>query len=609
LIDDSLLDTLKIYFVYKNKGGIMALNWNLNRLYDNFESEKFLKDMKEMTQLVNTYNESIKKILSKENPSDIIESYLKLNTELTMKVSGLASFASLSFSTDSKNSKALETIQKIQKLMNNTIEGGILFEKWLVALDDYTSYLNNDFLKAHQFYLSEIIKKEKYSLDEKTEQIVADMRLTGSKAWDTLQKKTASSIKETFELDGEEVTMPLQAIRNLAMEKDADKRKLGYEVEMTAYPKHENASAAALNGIKGESLTLSKLRGYESPLDHTLVSSKMTKKTLDAMLKAMKNAMPKFREYLKAKANYLGHKNGLPFYDIFAPIGSSDITYPYEKGKALVLEQFKTYSDELYEFTKVAFDKDWIDVEPKEGKSGGAFCASVLPLKESRILLNYTGKLNNAVTLAHELGHAFHNHNLFKEEVLNIGSPMPLAETASIFCETIVKNAALKEASSEEKVSILEVALQGYTQVIIDIYSRYLFESSLFEKRQEGPLDVEVIKSLMLEAQEGSYGDGLDPDIRHPYMWMCKTHYYIPAIDFYNFPYAFGLLFAKGLYAKYQELGESFIPRLNMLLSSTGKMDIIDVAKQMGVDVEDTKFWEASLNVIGQEIDEFLSLI
>ena len=377
---------------------------------------------------------------------------------------------------------------------------------------------------------------------------------------------------------------------------------------MRAYKKHEEASAAALNGIKGESLTINELRGYDSPLEKTLVNSLMNQETLDAMLDAMRDALPKFRAYLKRKGELLGHTNGLPFYDLLAPLGTSDTSMPYEKGKKLVLDQFATFSTELHDFAKKAFDNDWIDVEPKKGKAGGAFCAPVLSVKESRILLNYTGKLNNTITLAHELGHGFHNFNLFNEATLNIGSPMPLAETASIFCETIVKKAVLKDADPEAKFSILEVAIQGYSQVIVDIYSRFLFESKLFERRKSGSLSPEEIKSLMIEAQKESYGDGLDNDVLHPYMWMNKVHYYIPDMDFYNFPYAFGLLFAKGLYAKYQEMGDSFVPKLNELLSSTGKMPVVEVAKLLGVDVTDKAFWTASLNEISGEIDEFIEL-
>ncbi|MCH4887329.1 M3 family oligoendopeptidase [Acidaminobacter sp. JC074] len=587
----------------------MGLTWNLDGLYSSFEDEKFKNDLQTLISKAEGTTETITKLLASDKSDvEIIETYLKENETMRSLIAPVASFSSLSFSTDSTNASALNSFQKIQSLNALLIPGQVMFAKWLVTKDLDKMLSQSDLIQTYEFYLKNILKNEKYALDEKTESIIERMRQTGSRSFDTLQKKISSGMTEEVEIDGKTEVMPLQAIRNLAFEKDPDKRLAGYHAEMKVYKKNEEVSATALNGIKGESLTLNELRGYDSPLEKTLINSYMNRETLDAMLDAMKDALPKFRAYYKKKAELLGHKNGLPFYDIFAPMGSSDITFPYEKGKALVLEQFATFSEELRDFAQTAFDNDWIDVEPRKGKSGGAFCAGLFSLKESRILLNYTGKLNNAITLAHELGHGFHNYNLYNEAPLNIGSPMPLAETASIFCETIVKNAALKDADPESKFSILEVAIQGYSQVIVDIYSRFLFESKVFEARKGGPLSPDQIKTFMLEAQEESYGDGLDPEFRHPYMWMCKTHYYIPDLDFYNFPYAFGLLFAKGIYAKYKEMGQSFVPKLNTLLRSTGKMNVVDVAKQMDIDVTDKSFWQTSLNEICAEIDEFIEL-
>lgn len=588
----------------------MALEWNLDKLYHSFDDDQFKADLQACIAHAEGSTARIQQIIDQgQSEIEIIESYLREMEETRLLFSPVMSFSSLSFSTDSTNTQALTSLQKLQGLNSHMVGGKVIFEKWLCEREDLDHLIDQSaLLQTYSFLLKDTVKNAKYSLDQQTEKIIAQMRQTGSRAWDTLQTKTSSGITEEVTIDGKTEVMPLQSIRNLAFEKDAEKRKIGYQAEMAAYKKHEEASAASLNGIKGESLTLCELRGYTSPLEKTLISSAMDQATLDAMLSAIKSALPKFRAYLKRKAELLGHENGLPFYDLFAPLGESDVSFPYEKGKALVLDQFATFSEELHDFAKQAFEEDWIDVAPKKGKTGGAFCAPVLSLKESRILLNYTGKLNNAITLAHELGHGFHNYNLFNEAPLNIGSPMPLAETASIFCETIVKNAALKNADDKAKFGILEVAIQGYSQVIVDIYSRYLFESSLFEARKEGPLSPDAIKDLMLEAQKQSYGDGLDSEVLHPYMWMNKPHYYIPDMDYYNFPYAFGLLFAKGLYAKYKNSGQAFIPQLNNLLSSTGKMPVAEVAKLMDVDVRDEAFWTASLDEIALEIDEFIKL-
>lgn len=585
------------------------LTWNLDRLYESFECDSFIKTMEESNSLAQGHSQWVDQLVKHENDIEILESYIDKAAEIRATFAPVYAFSGLSFSADSSNSVALSNIQKIQGMQALMVAGNVVFEKWLVNVSDLDDKIKSSKkLSEHKFFIHQIIEKSKYSLDENTEAIIAQMRNTGSRAFDTLQKKVASAITEKVVIDGEEKDLPLQAIRNLAMERDPAKRIAGYEAEMRAYKKNEEWSAAALNGIKGEALTLSKLRGFKSPLEQTLVNSRMNQETLDAMLDAIKDSLPKFREYYKRKAELLGHKNGLPFYDLLAPMGDADVSFPYEKGQKLVLDQFKTYSQELHDMAKEAFEMNWLDVEPRKGKAGGAFCSPILSLKESRILLNYTGKLNNAITMAHELGHAFHNKNLFGESIVNYGSPMPLAETASIFCETIVKNAALKEANDDELFSILEVAIQGYSQVIVDIYSRFLFETALFENRENGALSPAQFMELMQNAQKESYGDGLDPEFMHPYMWMNKPHYYMPDRDFYNFPYSFGLLFAKGLFAKYKEMGEAFVPRLNNLLSSTGKMDIISVAQLLDVDVTDKAFWQASLNEIAGEIDRFIEL-
>ena len=255
-----------------------------------------------------------------------------------------------------------------------------------------------------------------------------------------------------------------------------------------------------------------------------------------------------------------------------------------------------------------AINNDWIDVEPREGKVGGAFCAGIHTLGESRILLNFGGSFGDVVTMAHELGHGFHGECLKNESILNSNYPMPIAETASTFCETIIKKAAIKDATEKEALSILETEISDCTQVIVDIYSRFLFEKSVFEERKESALTVERIKELMLNAQKEAYGDGLDENYLHPYMWAWKPHYYDANYNYYNFPYAFGLLFAKGLYAEYLKKGSDFVSEYERLLSITGKNKIADITKEVGIDIHDKEFWKNSLKTIEEDIEKFIML-
>ena len=304
----------------------------------------------------------------------------------------------------------------------------------------------------------------------------------------------------------------------------------------------------------------------------------------------------------------LGHKNGLPFYDLYAPVSNADMKFTYDEGAKFVVKNFRTFSDNLGDFAQKAIDNNWIDVEPREGKVGGAFCAGLHFIGESRILLNYGGSFGDVVTMAHELGHGFHGECLKNETILNSDYPMPIAETASTFCETIIKKAAIKEADKDEALAILEAEICDCTQVIVDIYSRFLFEKSVFEARKESALTVEQIKELMLKAQREAYGDGLDSEYLHPYMWAWKPHYYDADYNYYNFPYAFGLLFAKGLYAEYLNKGDSFTSEYERLLSITGKNKIADITKEVGIDIHNKEFWRNSLKTIEEDIEKFIEL-
>ena len=284
------------------------------------------------------------------------------------------------------------------------------------------------------------------------------------------------------------------------------------------------------------------------------------------------------------------------------------MNFTYDEASKFIVKNFKSFSDDLANFAQKAINNDWIDVEPREGKVGGAFCAGIHTLGESRILLNFGGSFGDVVTMAHELGHGFHGECLKNESILNSNYPMPIAETASTFCETIIKKAAIKDATEKEALSILETEISDCTQVIVDIYSRFLFEKSVFEERKESALTVERIKELMLNAQKEAYGDGLDENYLHPYMWAWKPHYYDANYNYYNFPYAFGLLFAKGLYAEYLKKGSDFVGEYERLLSITGKNKIADITKEVGIDIHDKEFWKNSLKTIEEDIEKFIMI-
>jgi pepF/M3 family oligoendopeptidase len=413
----------------------------------------------------------------------------------------------------------------------------------------------------------------------------------------------------SVEVDWQGGKTTLSAIRGMADSDDAATRKAAYEAELACYAKIKDSIAFSLNSIKAQVNLEARLRGFENPLEMTLDQSRLQKATLDAMFAAMDEALPKFRAYLKHKAKLLGYENGLPFYEMFAPLEGNDTVFTTEQARDYLVELFSTFDQEETDMIARAFDEAWIDFYPHAGKVGGAFCAEMPTIKESRILTNFDGALGDVVTLAHELGHAFHNWCLRDNSILNLDVSMPVAETASTFNEVVAMNAAIKaEKDPIAKRALIESQLMDANQIICDIYSRYLFETAVFENREKGFMFADQLCELMIEAQKKAYGDGLDHNCLHPYMWACKGHYYSGHLSFYNFPYAFGGLFARGLYAKYLKEGPSFVPLYKKMLKATGTTTVEGAAAVAGIDLTDINFWRSSLQILADEIDEFIEL-
>ena len=484
----------------------MGLNWSLKELYESFESVEFKNDMNSLTEEINEINNWIEEAVKHyENVLEKLEEYLNKYIKLEELISKLGQFIELSISVNTKDTEALKNSDIFEKKLTYLVKGSTKIERYISEIEDIDSIIEkSSLLKEHAFLLKSIVEDSKYLLSEKEENIIANMRNTGSNAWSKLKDNLISSLTVEMTEGGKVKEYPLTVVLNMAYDKNEKVRKKAYEAEIKSYKKVEEGVAAALNGIKGEVLTVCELRGYESPLEETLLNSRMDEESLNAMIEAMKESLPVFRKYLRRKAEILGHKNGLPFYDLYAPINNANMNFTYDEASKFIVKNFRTFSDDLADFAQKAIDNNWIDVEPREGKVGGAFCQGIHTLGESRILLNFGGSFGDVVTMAHELGHGFHGECLKNESILNSDYPMPIAETASTFCETIIKKAAIKDVKHKEALAILETEICDCTQVIVDIYSRFLFEKSVFEARKESALTVEQIKELNDRSAERS---------------------------------------------------------------------------------------------------------
>jgi pepF/M3 family oligoendopeptidase len=589
---------------YQKTGGQPMNHWSLENLYQGFEDPHFSQDFALLDEWIRKINQE--DFSNATDREEKLVAHLQAEIAMNTIATKLFCFCALRQSTNTTDAQTNKYLNSLQMRMTELTNIDTLFVKWLAQYEGLDqSIAQNPFLKEHEFLLKKTIEDAKYLLDEKMEVLIAKLQETGSQSWDRLQGLLTSTLSVDY--NGKQIT--LSQVRNLAYDADPEVRKNAYLAELASYKAIEKPVSFALNGIKGEVNTITALRGYSSPLEEALTKSRMKRETLDAMFAVCGEYLPVFRAYLKQKALLLGHKNGLPFFDLFAPIGKNNRVYSIPEAKEFVLKNFHTFNERLYLMAKKAFEKGWIDFDPREGKVGGAFCENIHPIGESRILTNFTGMFGDLITLSHELGHAYHGECIFQESILNGNYTMPVAETASTFCETIVNQAALQEAESkEEKISLLESSIQDYTQVIVDIMSRFLFESKVFDGRKETIYDENELKELMLDAQRQTYGDGLDPDYLHPYMWLCKSHYYSGSLSFYNFPYAFGLLFAKGLYAQYRKDKTAFVAKYDTMLAATGKRTVEDVAQMMGIDVTQKAFWIDSLELLKQDIETFIDL-
>ena len=577
--------------------------WNLNPIYTGFDDPRFEEDLQALRRTVRDLEELTQHLTG--DSAALLKRGLTLQEQLQELAEKLLCYAELRQAACTTDAEAGSKIGKIMGVYSDSAAPVAAFEGWLAAIPDLDSLIASDPLfEEYRFILERKKLGSLHLLPGIGEKVMAKLKISGSNAWAELQQYLTSTVKVAYR--GEEIN--LSAVRNLAYSAEAEVRKDAYEAELACYSAIEDSVAYALNSLKLETLNECELRGYESPLARTLEQSNMEKKTLDAMFAAIDQKLPMFRRYLKAKAHALGHENGLPWYDLFAPMGKSSTRFTTQDARDYLVELFSHFDDELSGMVARAFDEEWIDFYPRSGKAGGAFCSGVSCIGQSRILTNFDGTLGDVVTLAHELGHAFHNQCIADHRPLNHDYSMPVAETASTFNECVVMNHAIAQAADNaEKLNLIESQLQDVTQIIVDIYSRYRFEDAVLRRRKEEFMGAAELCRIMLQAQADSYGDGLDSALRHPYMWLCKSHYY--GSTFYNFPYAFGGLFARGLYAKYAREGASFVPIYKKLLHTTTVATAEDAAKVAGIDLTDKKFWLSALAEVEEKIDMFCALV
>ena len=591
--------------------------WSVADVHESFEARSFLDAMEragaDVERLISLFDEHGIRAVPERHPDEAdgaatdaaISEFNRVSSELEI----LDSYVYASVSTDSRDEVAQATMSEIEPVAAKLRPLLARLSDWVSSFDLDALTSVSDEAAEHAGPLARLHERSRHQMSEAEENLYAELSTTGAGAWGRLQQDVTSQLSTEVTLPDGPVTLPMPAVRGLATDADPAVRRAAYDAELSAWPTIEVPVAAAMNAIKGEANAVNRRRHWESPLDASLFANSVSRPTFDAMQAAVTASLPDFRRWMQVKARLHGHETALPWWDLVAPAPVSSGHLEWEDGIDVVRTAFADFSPSLGGLVDRALHERWIDAEPRDGKTGGAFCMPFVG-DRSLVLLNWSGSAESAQTTAHELGHAYHNTTLAERTALQRRLPMALAETASIFCETLVVEAGLRRLSGDEhraeRLALLDIDLQGTNQVVIDIRSRFTFETELFARRQRRTLSAGEMSAMMKEAQADAYGDGLDQSTAHPYMWLLKPHYY--GSHFYNWPYTYGLLFGLGLFAKYQEDPDRFRSGYDTLLSRAG----MDTAEQLGAafgfDVTDEAFWTASLDVIRTRIDDYAEL-
>jgi oligoendopeptidase F len=591
--------------------------WSVTDLYDSLDSREFRADVEQARADVERTaaifdRRGIRAIdprpATAADGRAADESMDALN-ELGALLERLDSYVYATVSTDSRDEQAQSVFAQVLAIQARLKPLVARLADWVSALhsgsggpQSLAAY--STAAAQHAGPLLRLAARAAHQMTESEEGLYAELATVASTSWENLQSDVTSQLSVEVDLPTGIVRLPMPAVRGLANDVDPAVRQAAYDAEMVAWPQVAVPCAAAINAIKGEATIVNRRRKWDHPLDASLFANAISRPTFDAMQSAVSNALGDFRRWMRSKAALHGGDLGraLRWSDLVAPSPIAPARLSWDEGVAAVHDAFAEYSAQLGGLLTRALDERWIDAGPRDGKTGGAFCMPFIGPR-SLVLLNWSGSADSAQTLAHELGHAYHNTTLAERTYLQRRLPMALAETASIFCETLVVESALQRLDGAGRLAVLDVDLAGSNQVVVDIHSRFLFESEVFARRANRTLGVTELNELMLECQATAYADGLDHSTAHPYMWVLKPHYY--GSHFYNWPYTYGLLFGLGLFARYREDPERFRSGYETFLSRAGMDTAEQLGRAFGLDVTDEAFWTASLDVIRARIADY----
>ncbi len=593
-----------------------AMDWDLSSYFPAFDGEEMQQFKNEAQRDLQALYEQTQNLdpLSEET-ADLWESVYLTSEKLSERFSHLGSYLGCLSSADAKREEYSRAEAAFALLEAEFEKLNVEMLRAVKDADDavFARFIDRPALREARYFLQRQRLESQHSMSPDKEVLAADLGVDGLHAWSRLYNAVSGKLEFDMHFpDGHSERRPISQRRALMENSDRKVRQAAFSGGNAAWQGVEDVAAAALNAISGTRLSLNRHRGVDHFLDIALFQSGIERRTLDAMFEAIFASIELPRRMLRLKAK-LQQTEGIAWYDLGAPLPLGEqATLSWEEGKALVDSSFSAAYPLLGEFLRHTYEKNWIDWSPRSGKRPGAFCTGSLLTRESRVYMTYNDTLGDVRTLAHEIGHAFHSYVMRDVRTLAHFYPMTLAESASTFAEMLLTEGALADPSitAAQKASLLDMEVGHGAIFLLDIPVRYHFEKKLYEARAHGELSASQLKQLMSETQREILGDTLEAGGEDPLFWASKLHFYISDVTFYNFPYTFGFLLSRGLFASFKREGADFLPRYEAFLRATGSASAEDVAREtLGCDLGDTAFWAEAIATLNEPLEQLETIL